>query len=429
MSYRNTKIKENLINMQNFLDNIENQSLDQSDIIKTENIIQFLYLYKRVMKFTNSDIFLLKEIDTLKKRTETFLNIKQTLYLDESGKTGSMRFSKDWNFSKQPYFVLCGILIRDNAIPQLNEFIKEIRIKYKIQQEMKSTSKIIKKHKNELIEIFYKKQQELGCKLYIEVVNKRYCIATKIVDYSVCPYYDSPSALTEASFEKEKIIKKTLANYIYDTIPDELLGAYVEFFDSNIQDVEKLVGLTNKLLLSVSNPIVAKFIKETLDTLQHHEKLHIPVHNLFPIVDSYKNETSTVAVSPQIDCLNSILSKCPKVHIVHDNICDLENALKKTAKYYFSETDSNYIEFADSKKINILQLCDFWCGIINNSIQEKLNKKNNLDIVPILKKIIETRINYVGPFNEQSILFPNDTAYTKLLLEYYQDIIGEEKMD
>lgn len=64
MSYRNTKIKENLINMQNFLDNIENQSLDQSDIIKTENIIQFLDLYKRVMKFTNSDIFLLKEIDT-----------------------------------------------------------------------------------------------------------------------------------------------------------------------------------------------------------------------------------------------------------------------------------------------------------------------------------------------------------------------------
>ena len=67
--------------------------------------------------------------------------------------------------------------------------------------------------------------------------------------------------------------------------------------------------------------------------------------------------------------------------------------------------------------------------MINNSIQEKLNKKNNLDIVPILKKIIETQINYVGPFNEQSILFPNDTAYTKLLLEYYQDIIGEEKMD
>lgn len=419
-------MKNAILDMKITLDTMESRALDQDDITKIDAMINFLDHYQRIINITKDTTFS-KEIEIIRRKAENYLNMNQTLYLDESGKTGSMRLvnGKNWNFSNQPYFVLCGILIKDASVSQLDKFINEIRTKYKIQGEMKSTNKTIKKNKEKLIQLFMQKQNELGCKLYIEVVNKRYCIATKIVDYCVCPYYDSPISLSEFHTQREKIVKMTLANYIYDVIPDELLGEYAEFFDNDVKDLDKFLQLNNRLLSFVTNPIVSDYVRETIDTIQQHEKLHIPAHNLFPLVDTYRNETSTVAISPQIDCLNNILSKCPNtLHIIHDNICDLETALEKTAKYYFPKASTDYMEFADSKKTNILQLCDFWCGIINNTVQEILSKNNEIDVLnnsEVLRQLIETQINYVGTFKEQSILFSNDDI--NQLLKCYQDII------
>lgn len=54
------------------------------------------------------------------------------LFIDESGFTGTQRYDLKWNFEKQPYFMLCSILVEDERISLLEEKIKELFMKYKI---------------------------------------------------------------------------------------------------------------------------------------------------------------------------------------------------------------------------------------------------------------------------------------------------------
>ena len=130
-----------ILDMKITLDTMESRALDQDDITKIDTMINFLDYYQRIINITKDTTFS-KEIEIIRRKAENYLNMNQTLYLDESGKTGSMRLvnGKNWNFSNQPYFVLCGILIKDASVSQLDKFINEIRTKYKIQGRLSENS-------------------------------------------------------------------------------------------------------------------------------------------------------------------------------------------------------------------------------------------------------------------------------------------------
>lgn len=337
---------------------------------------------------------------------------KKILFIDESGKTGTQRFSGEWNFTKQPYFALCGILVFEKDLDVINNFIEEIRTEYKIQGEIKSTKKVVCKNSEDIILKVWNKLNEINCELFIEVVNKKFCMAMTITNYCVFPYYDIPIEIYNS--DAAILMRKNIANYIYESISNKLLGNFVEFFDNNTQDVTELVHLCNELHEEIESDEIKEFINETIDSINSYEKLGVLQHNVFPLVDYYKGKISTVAVCPHIDSFNNILNRLINLNdlsIIHDKIVDLDEALLQTLNERYSEDVPNIMSFEDSKQFNMLQISDFFCGTVNNSIQNILQGKKEKN--PIINEIIQKRVNFVSTFTEQELVFPNNTSLQK----------------
>lgn len=341
------------------------------------------------------------------------------LYLDESGKTGTQRYLEKWNFEEQPYFALCGILINEGDLSELNQFVDSLRKLYRIQGEIKSTKDAVSKNRECIVEQIWDKQREFGCKIYIEIVNKRFCMAMKINDYCVLPYYDI-STEYYSSYEGI-LIRKNFANYICKTINDELLGEFVEFFDNDTKDIMKMKSLCKKLMQNISHDALIDNIKETLDSIDNYEKLGLLQRHIFPLVDYYKGKSSSVAICPHVDSFNNILNRTEGIDnllIIHDKLADLGDALKQIVAERSTKDSLRTIQFEDSKKNNLLQLSDFWCGIINNTVQKILAGEKNRN--SIIDKILQTKVNFVSTFEEQEILFPNNVEL-KMWNIWYRD--------
>ncbi|EOU1943053.1 DUF3800 domain-containing protein [Clostridium perfringens] len=340
------------------------------------------------------------------------------LFIDESGKTGTQIYSEEWNFSKQPYFALCGVLIFKKDLDTLNKFIGDLRQRYKIQGEIKATKKIVRKNKEDIISELWKKFKELNCDLIIEVVNKKFCISMMITNYCVLPYYDLPQE--ELVSNEHKLVLRFLASYIYENISDELLGKFVEFFDNNTKDKYKLIDLCKLLIQEINIEAIKEHINETIDSLENNDKYGLKKHNLFPLVDYYKGRASTISVCPQIDSFNNILNRIKnfdRLTIIHDKINDLEEAITDIVNNRIS---SGVIQFKDSKQLDILQVTDFWCGNINDSIKEILEGKSNINST--IEEIIQTKVNFVSTLDEQSILFPQNIELEQYT-NYYKEFI------
>lgn len=346
----------------------------------------------------------------------------KVLFIDESGKTGTQRYSSgSWNFHNQPYFALCGLLVPSQNINELSEFVGDLKKKYKIQGEIKSTKSTVRKKSKDIMLDLWDKQKKLGCELYLELVNKKFCTAMMITDYCIFPYYDID--IERYNSPEGTSVRKLLANYTYESITDNLLGEFNDFFDNNSKDVNKLKILCEKLVSETDNEFVIKMINETIDSINSSSALGLSIDNLFPLIDNYKENHSTVAISPHINSFNNILNRIgnlTSLTIIHDKINDLDEAIKNNLKLRNPQNIPNTINFNDSKKNNLLQVADFWCGYIKNSIKDILDKNNNIN--NITKKIIDTRVNIVSSLEEQSLVFPNNLEL-KVIFDFYKDFI------
>lgn len=259
-----------------------------------------------------------------------------TLFLDESNRTGTQKYDGKWNFEKQPYFSLCGILCPTVNISQLNAAVMELHTLYHIQgNELKASKDSVKKNLTEIMLRLLKLQKQLECNLFAEVVNKKYCIAMMITDYCVFPYYDSPPELY--CTENAAMVKRFFANYIYVSISDQLLGEFVSFFDSGDQNIPKLKALCLRLIDECKNQTTIDFINETIDSFTQFDDLGLLQRHIFPLIDFYnKDHTSSVAVSPHINSFNNIITRT-RLHsldIVHDNISELKLALEENLRLH-----------------------------------------------------------------------------------------------
>lgn len=330
-----------------------------------------------------------------------------SLFLDESGKTGTQRYTGKWNFENQSYFALCGFLIPEKNLGELNASISELCISYKIPGEIKATKKTVRKNNDNLIRDIYAIQEKLNCELFVEIVNKKFCIAKMITDYCIFPYNDWSSK--EYNSYEANLLRRNFANYIYDFISDKLLGEYVEFFDGGEQNILKLKELCLKLIDEANNEAINEFISETINSFMNHEALGLLQRHVFPIVDFYKGNISVVAVSPHIDSFNNLLNRVKDkkgLIITHDKVTDLEDALKSIVEKRSCEYFACQLQFANSREVPAIQLADFWCGNIKDSVQRVLSNESELNL--ILRTLVQTRVNFVSSFSEQKKLFPSN---------------------
>ena len=346
---------------------------------------------------------------------------KYRLYLDESGKTGSMRYDEEnviWNYDKQPYFALCGIAIPESCVEDVEMFVGEVGKKYKVQGALKSTKNNVKANKDNMIHDITTFLETKNCEIMIEVVDKKFCICMMICDYCVVPYYDSPNNLEKV------LIKRIFANYIYHTVSDNLLGYFVEFFDENSQEIDRMIELCTWLKKECqNNQQLCVSIDQTIDSIQNYEDLGLQLHNLFPLIDYYKDRTSCVAIVPHINSLDNILSrifaKNIKLNVItHDVIRDLSEAITQTIN---NRCSSIHLEFAKDEFSKPLQFSDVICGLVLSSISGIIG--TGIRAKEDFEKIINTDVNFVSSFENQSTLFPNNIELA-LLNTMYEDYVA-----
>lgn len=337
------------------------------------------------------------------------------IFMDESGRTGTQKYDVKWNFKSQPYFVLCGLGIPYDRYINVGCKIETVLHDNGIHEELKSTNKSHKKKKNKLISEFNTVFKENHCKIFVEVVNKKFLVARHITDYCVFPYYDSDEEIYAS--EESKLIRKSFANYIYRNVDDLLLGKFVELFDSNMKSKEQLITLNSELCSIIRNEDVKKYIKETIDSIKKHEDLKLTINHIFPLVDYNKGGFSTVAVSPHIDSLNGILVRASKIQntfqIIHDNQPELSEAFPKVIDEFnrLRETDVKFC-FEDSKKSRFIQCADFISGNIRSEIESKLIRES-YDKTESLQRIIQNDTIFISTFEEQMRLFPYNNDLIK----------------
>lgn len=355
----------------------------------------------------------------LEKRTK----IMYTVFIDETGKTGSQRYDGKWNFDAQPYFLLSGIIVPNESIVDLQQEIKVICKKHKIQGELKAGK--ASKNKNELIAEFDSLQKKYHFDFIMSAEQKRFSIIKTIVDYCILPYYDM--SFIQSLEEKLMLTrsKKLFANYVYGKVTDELLGEIVEFFDGDTKDRTRLIELCQTIKTQCNHELISGSIDETIDCLERYEELGLGKHNLFPLIDKYKGD-STVAVIPHIDTLNNLIqriqsSNIDKFKLVHDRINDLEDTFILNCKDRWGVLDDDFITFSDSKSNSIIQFADFWGGTIRNYIQSVLQGKHEEN--EILNKIVQQKLNFVSTLEEQETLFSQNDDL-KLLYNNYKEIFG-----
>lgn len=333
------------------------------------------------------------------------------LYIDETGRTGRHVYQNaKWNYDTHKYFALGGLLLDEEIEKNFIKDIIDITHKFHIQGELKYTNKSVKKKKDKIITEFKELNDKYNVIFLSEIVNQRFCDCIWIAEYAVIPYYDSSNI---DSFDRRMILR-ALANYIYYNINDNVIWDFVELFDNNSYDKNKLISCCKQL---TSDKVLKPHVEETIDSIK---TLPLEIERFFPIKDYFKNQTSSFAINPHIDSFNNILNRINpnyinNIKIIHDTENELSYALNKWASIH-----NTGILFEHSKHNPLIQVTDFFVGYSNEIIKSMLDN----GIYQLYFKDFINNINIVSTIHDQLKLFPFDeeSRQVKSMFDYLQHL-------
>ncbi len=362
-------------------------------------------------------------------------------YIDESGNSGDLIMTeKNRNFSSQEYFTLACIGLEDEVLNDLEAFINRLKIKYKIQTPELKFSKI--KHIfgrkiGFILELI--KHIEENAKFLIEVVDKKYIIATNIVNCLINPPYFQP----KREIEEEKELHLILAQWVYQYVPNEFFSDF-----SNVAKTPSKNGLDKlfKDLLEVTEIIndeesnaIAKFINESIDDykiMKNNNDAREAYTYFLPLPDHNKRG-ELIGMLPHISSFTNLHARLNDLYgddlslitLIHDKQDHFEDIIKQYHQSPIDDIDANNkqfemanfdfscistLEFHDDKNTLGLQVADIFAGLINKAISYIVKKENYLEkkeyyiLLQILTSLYyQKSINFVLPMKINSdIIFP-----------------------
>tara|TARA_Y100000815_G_scaffold115242_1_gene104074 strand:+ start:1826 stop:2944 length:1119 start_codon:yes stop_codon:yes gene_type:complete len=156
-------------------------------------------------------------------------NNRITYYIDESGNTGDLILGgENLSFGGQPYFGLGCLGIKD--VEAFEEDINALKSKHRIQaSDMKSTKiyKIKPKFIFDLIHLIADRK----IPFFIELVEKKFFIATNISFYLVWPPY-----YCGGDSKKNDYIRNVFAQFITLNAPNEVFTSYFKACQSQVKE-------------------------------------------------------------------------------------------------------------------------------------------------------------------------------------------------
>ncbi|MEW4566154.1 DUF3800 domain-containing protein [Bremerella sp. JC770] len=183
---------------------------------------------------------------------------KSIIYCDESGNDGPHYLNRDTQF-----FVLAGWITPENSIVNATVALEMLRRKYSSDApELKF--KTFKKRPWLVCDTILK-LGKLGLVPTYVLAEKRFCVAGKIVETFLDPYYNDR---LPTKFSVDLRTKQELANTFYDRLSDDTLSSFAEAYRAPTQEnlTEALTNIAHHCLESV-NAEVSQLIEGSLPRL------------------------------------------------------------------------------------------------------------------------------------------------------------------
>ncbi|MBH0022240.1 DUF3800 domain-containing protein [Pseudoalteromonas sp. SWXJ133] len=366
--------------------------------------------------------------------------MKYTYYLDESGNSGDLIGNKmNLAFGNQPIFTLSCIGISD--LKKTIRFVSELRTKHDINDdELKSSELYFTKPEAILDLAKFISNERLP--ILVELVEKKYCIATNIVNHHIMPPYYMP----DESDGKAQYIRNGLADYIANNLTDDCYESF--FYACNNPSEENLLSSMNDLKnffnikKDVSNfyELTGKSIDETIDdynVMKSRVGSELAIKKFLPLPDTTKKGIN-IKLLPHVHSIFNIIGRLNKYHckelsnvtLLHDVQNDFDSILIYCKEFLENENlsgngppvlNSDYevtekltLEFVDSEKNVGVQIADLLAGFFNRYINGLLYK--NVDVDNVYHEIFSEfkknfkygsplGVNFVIPESKQKIIF------------------------
>lgn len=327
-------------------------------------------------------------------------------YIDEAGNTGN-----DLSEKNQLFFILSAISIDKKKLDTITDVLhrefEENKEKEETEIKAKSWSKAPKK-RNALQKIIEKLCEEF-CDIVICVLEKRYMIAAKIVDY----FFDGAHNNTNNfDWVNNKSLKIETANYYYDKIPEER----IDFLWEAIRNInkEELNKVLNYIIKITDKPQYLSILKNVrIDDVYEADKSLNEMHGQLDISQGISNSPNYTSFFT----LGNIISQnCLKYNFNTELIFDSELQCNRAFEYLFKI-------FSKSKKdirINEETIIYSWKDRIT-----KFEAKNGKS-EPLLQlaDILSSSVNQL-----MLKIHKNETNYTKFDAFIMYILMGLDKID
>lgn len=363
-------------------------------------------------------------------------------YLDESGNSGDLiGKSESLSFGNQPIFSLACLGVEDES--SLNDFFQTLTNKYELEEdELKSTDLYFKKPEVFLDLATFISQNSIP--VLVEVVDKKYCIATQIVNHNIMPPYFMP----DESDGRAQIIRNGLADFIATSLPDDLFKKYYSVCKERTESslISFMTELKNFFEIN-SNPnkindfhgLTVKMIEESIDDYKVMKKKlneSKAIEKFIPIPE-YTEKGLRINLLPHVHSIFNLMARLNKFHskninnvnLYHDKQAEFKHILTQSKECIetanidnippINNCDFDFVEklnlkFLDSEESGGVQAADLVAGFFNRYINGLLYKK--LEIDDIYHSIFyEFRknfrpssplgVNFVLPESKQNIIF------------------------
>lgn len=363
-------------------------------------------------------------------------------YLDESGNSGDLiGKSESLSFGNQPIFSLACLGVEDES--SLNDFFQSLTDKYELDEdELKSTDLYFKKPEVFLDLATFISQYSIT--LLVEVVDKKYCIATQIVNHNIMPPYFMP----DESERKAQFIRNGLADFLATSLPDDLFKKYYSVCKARTERslINFMTELKNFFEIK-SNPnnindfhgLTVKMIEESIDdymVMKERFNESKALERFIPIPD-YTEKGLRINLLPHVHSIFNLMARLNKYHIknvnnvnlYHDKQSEFKHILTQSKEYIESQNIENIphidncdfdfveklnLQFLDSKQSGGVQAADLVAGFFNRYINGLLYKELEVDDIyhsiffEFRKNFIPSSplgVNFVLPESKQNIIF------------------------
>jgi hypothetical protein len=373
-------------------------------------------------------------------------------YIDESGNSGDLAKVKEkLNFGNQPLFALACIGLSSGKIQQdAKEFVTRLTERHGLDpDELKSDD--IYYHKPEVYLDLVNFIWQNRLPIFVELVDKRYDIASSIFKHQISPYYSWTQAPGDEEFESQQQTHNELLDYITNHLPDscyhnflaacrepsekallESFQSLKDFFSSTEADDEVPEPAAIVQLVDAS-------IEDYWD-IRNETNVESTVKRFLPIPDE-KSDGSYVRLISHVHSIYNLFARLNKYHlgdlddvkVWHDQQDEFKDILLFCAQHISDQSAENEYEtqhadfgvkkpitlgFLNSKADVGIQIADMLAGFCNRYVNGVFYK--NIEVKGIYHQIFSFILKYNRPMSPLGVNFVLAPSRRQLIFDRFQ---------